>query len=299
MLEVFLNKEYVGSREYKIMLKAKEFEGDENHVIEVAVQFWSDFKKAICAFVIDTDGKLNKIKKRRTIRFYDTDNGRLRANGYVFRERTDLKTDKREVTFKREVTLKFRHPDRYLAQDRNMEAKNSEEAESKFEQDIKPPCSALCRPSLSALYSFSTKQPISSSKKLNKMNDPVGLFPDLKHQLDDYIEDEKLKEVGNFTALEIVITGANFQLGKSPKVEAECALILWYHHQGNHEQPILAEFSFKYENRKEHYDKETAQRAYEVFIALQQLKWIDTQSMTKTAYVYSLANFDGVQSEAL
>jgi hypothetical protein len=270
-----LNKECVGSREYKIMLKAAEFEGDENKIIEVAGQFWSEFRYSICTFVIDTNGKLNKIEKRRTIRFYDTDNGRLRANNYVFRERRDLKTGKREVT------LKFRHPDRYIAQDRKMDAKNPKKAESKFEQDIKPP--------FSALYSFSTKQPISETKKLNKMNDPVGLFPNLKPRLDEYIEDEKLRKVGNFTASEIVITGANFQLSKSPKLEAECALVLWYDSKGNHNKPILVEFSFKYEDRKENYDRKTAQRAYNVFTALQKLNWVDVKSMTKTAYVYNLA----------
>jgi hypothetical protein len=116
------------------------------------------FKDAIDDRVLDTDKGLNKIKKRRTIRFYDTEDRRLRANDYAFRERIDLRSGHRKVT------LKFRHLDRYVAQDRNMHATNRAEGETKFEEDIKPP--------FEKLYSFSTKQEIDDGKELNKLNDP-------------------------------------------------------------------------------------------------------------------------------
>jgi hypothetical protein len=272
-----MSNKSIGSREYKIMLKAEKFKGKEKELLKTAGKFWSDFKPDMSDFVIDTNGKLNEIKKRRTIRFYDTDMARLRNNNYVFRERTDLETGQREVT------LKFRHPDRYLTQDRNMDAKKPKKGESKFEQDIKPP--------FLSLYSFSTKQEISSSKNLNKMNDPVGLFPDLENKLNNYQKDEQLNKVGQFTARELVITGADFQISASPKLEAECALIVWYQNKGSHTKPLLVEFSFKYESKDEDYDGNMAQRAYHVFMKLQKCqKWIDLKSMTKTAYVYGLAS---------
>jgi hypothetical protein len=123
----------VTSREYKIMLNKERFIGSEDVLLERAKKFWGLFKDAIDDRVLDTDKSLNKIKKRRTIRFYDSEDRRLRANNYAFRERIDLSSGHREVT------LKFRHPDRYVAQDRNMHATDRDEGETKFEEDIKPP----------------------------------------------------------------------------------------------------------------------------------------------------------------
>lgn len=269
-------KQDVVSREYKVMLKKERFVGSQDDLVERAKDFWNAFKDSIQDIVFDTNGNLQKIEKKRTLRFYDSVDRRLRENDYVFRERVDLSTGKREVT------LKFRHPDRYISQARDMAA-GVENGRTKFEEDIKLP--------FIKLYSFSTKQPISDGKSLNKLNDPGKLYPDLKKRLKSYEENEPIEIVGKFTAKEIVVSGAYFQIGKNPKVEAECALIAWYEEAGEEGRPVVVEFSFRYENEREEYDGEAAQRAYDVFGRLKDMlaEWIDSEGPTKTAYVYSRA----------
>ena len=95
--------------------------------------------------------------------------------------------------------------------------------------------------------------------------------------------------MGDFTAREVVSTGADFQIRKSPKVEAECALIAWYDEAGEEYKPVVVEFSFKYENELEEYEGEAAQKAYDVFGRLKDMltEWIDSKGLTKTAYTYS------------
>ncbi len=273
-------KQIVSSREYKVMLKAERFTGSESDLLGSAEDFWSAFKSAIADSVLDTDGSLDEIEKRRTVRFYDTqDHHRLRKNDYVFRERCDCDTNERQVT------LKFRHPDRYIAQDRNMAAADEDIGKTKFEEDIKHP--------FLKLFSFSTKQPIPKDKNLNRMDDPFGLFPGLKDRLIPAVdEDEPIDVVGGFTARELVVTGADFQIGEDPKVEAECGLIAWYDDGGDHAVPLLVEFSFKYKDKKEAYDGKVAQRAYDVFQSLVKRlpEWTKPKGQTKTAYVYSRAN---------
>lgn len=268
-------KQNVVSREYKVMLKKQRFMGSQVNLLQRATEFWHDFQASIQDIVIDTDGSLNEIEKERTIKFYDTADRRIRRGDYVFRERVDLKTDKREVT------LKYRHPDRYISQDRDMAAANVDQGKTKFEEDIKLP--------FIKLYSFSTKQPISDDKNLNQLNDPGDLYPDFKKRLKSYQKNEPIQVVNNFTAKEVVITGADFQIRKSPKVEAECALIAWYDAAREEDQPVVVEFSFKYENKQEEYGGKACQRAYEVFGRLKDRlgDWVDPEGATKTAYVYS------------
>lgn len=278
-------KQKIISREYKVMLKKELFVGAEEKLLEQAKNFWLDFKELIKDIVFDTDGSLDKIKKQRIIRFYDSADHYLRASGYVFRERVgiNLKTDEKG---KREVTLKFRHPDRYVSQDRDMSAANTDSGKTKFEEDIKLP--------FRSLYSFSTKQPISDSKSLNKFNDINELYPDLENRLKPYQGNTAIEVVNNLTAIEKVIGKADFQIGDTPKVEAECALVVWYENVGKEDRidinntPVVVEFSFKYENEKEEYDGEVALRAYDIFRKLELLgQWIDSEGPTKTEYVYS------------
>ena len=51
-----MNKEIVGSREYKIMLKAEKFNGDKQKLKEDVGKFWSTFRKAIADVVINYNG---------------------------------------------------------------------------------------------------------------------------------------------------------------------------------------------------------------------------------------------------
>ncbi len=87
----------VVSREYKVMLRKEKFVGSQDDLLKQAAKFWNAFKDSIKDIVFDTDGSLDKVEKQRTIRFYDTEDLRLRKNNYIFRERVDLKTKKRKV----------------------------------------------------------------------------------------------------------------------------------------------------------------------------------------------------------
>jgi len=226
-------KQHVISREYKVMLKKERFIGLQADLLEQAGDFWHAFEDSIQDIVFDTDGSLKRVEKERIVRFYDTADRRLRENNYVLRERIDLNSGKREVT------LKFRHPDRYIYQDREMAAADIENGKTKFEEDIKLP--------FTKLYSFSTKQSVADGKSLNKLKDLAQLYPDLKDRLKPYRKGEAIEVVKDFAAREVVITGADFQIRKSPKVEAECALIAWYDEAGEKDRPVVVEFSFKYE----------------------------------------------------
>lgn len=270
-----MNKEKVISREYKIMLKAEKFQGDTPKIFAASSLFWQEFKTRISQIVPEVEGDLNRFEKNRTIKFFDTSEKLLRTSNYVFRERIDLDAKTREVT------LKFRHPDRYISQDRNMDARKQSKGKTKFEEDIKP--------EFLKLYSFSTKQEISDKTSLATLRDIDKLYPDIESKIDAFNKDTDLYLVGDFIARETVIEGAGFTIRKSPVVKSECALIIWCDCKEDPHVPLLVEFSFKYEDEKEEYTKKMAQRAYDVFQALQKMEdWIDPDSMTKTAYVYSL-----------
>jgi len=269
-----MKNQKIGSREYKIMLNAKKFQGDEGDVKKEAKRFWKDFKSSIKHLVFDTDGSLKKIEKRRSVAFYDTESRILRNSDYVFRARVDLKNGDREVT------LKFRHSDRYIVQDRDMQSVTPSISKTKFEEDIKSP--------FVSLFSNSTKQSIGPEQEFDELGDIMKLYPGLEEKLTHQDKSAPIRRVGDFTAKELVITGADFQIGASPKAEAECALIVWYDDADPHEKPLLVEFSFRYGNDDEQYDGKLCEIAYAVFQELQNSKWVNPESQTKTAYVYDL-----------
>ena len=159
----------VNSREYKIMLKADRFAGDEAEVYKAAGNFWRDSARAFTGLVLGTLGDLNQLHARRLIRFYDTPGHQLNKNSYIFRERAA------EDGPNREFTLKYRHPDRYIAADRDMRAAGKNAIKMKFEEDIKP--------AFQQLYSYSTTIPVPPEQKLDTVKNAVQLFPGLKKAL--------------------------------------------------------------------------------------------------------------------
>ncbi|MDF5707451.1 MAG: hypothetical protein PUP90_07135 [Nostoc sp. S4] len=259
----------VVSREYKLLLYKDLFIGDEQQVLKKSQEFWHDFSQAINSIVIGIKGDLDGIEDRRIIRFYDTDEYIINSNSYILRERQDVTNDEREIT------LKFRHPDRYISQDREMNT-----GKPKFEEDIKAP--------FGVLYSFSDTQKILITKKLNKMEDAANLYPDLVDKLSSFKEEENIRIIG-VTICELVVKGAKFQIRQEPRLDSNCALIIWYQNDGDRNSPVAVEFSFKYEDENERYTRKLAQRAYDVFSKLEKLEpWVDLNSDTKTAYIYKL-----------
>jgi hypothetical protein len=167
-----MSRQRVVSREYKVMLNAGKFAGDHEEFQAAAVRFWRELKDALGAFVVDARGKFDKVKSRRLIRFYDTNERHLINGDYIFRERRDLDSNEREAT------LKFRHADRYVAQCRDMQARHRDRGRTKFEEDIKVP--------FVTLYSYSTTQPIDDEDELQCLNDIARLFPDIADRLEDF-----------------------------------------------------------------------------------------------------------------
>jgi hypothetical protein len=262
----------VQSREYKVMLRPEHFAGNEQTMLKTGDAFWRDFRKESADVVIEAGGDLDTIKTQRLITFFDTSKQLLNGSSYIFRQRVDLESEKRQVT------LKFRHADRFLAQDRTMDASVPQGAKTKFEEDIKAP--------FVSLYSFSTSLPL--DKPSRDLGELARLFPDLGERVESFRESEPLAAVNSFTARELVVEGGSIRLGNHPKVEAECALIVWYDHAGRKDMPGAVEFSYRYGDDDEAYDGTTARRAFEVFrVLLTRLsKWVAPDARTKTAFVF-------------
>ena len=237
-----MSRRPVQSREYKVMLRPEGFSGDEAAMRKSAGAFWRDFRTQIADVVIEAEGELGQIKTQRLITFFDTPKQLLNRSSYIVRERVDLESGARQVT------LKFRHADRFLAQDRTMEPADPHGARTKFEEDIKAP--------FLSLYSFSTTVPL--EKEPRDLEDVAQRFPGIAERVEDFRKSQALAAVNGFTARELVVEGGTIKIGKHPKVEAECALIVWYDRAGRKDMPVAVEFSYRYGDDNEAY--QTAQR---------------------------------------
>ena len=268
-----MERQKVVSREYKIMLRPKLFTGADRALLAHAHALWRDVAGKVGPVALGAAGDLSRIKTRRLITFHDTKKHRLNDNRYIFRERLA------ETRAGREVTLKFRHCDRFLAQARDMEA-NAAAAKTKFEEDIKAP--------FVSLYSFSTTVAVDADAAFTKIRDVIRLFPDLAKRMDDAGDGEPLRPVNNFTAREVVIDGATMQIGKTPRMDTEWALIVWYDANGNSEKPVAVELSYRYGDKDEEYGGGLTRRACNVFDTIQSRlkRWVDPKPMTKTAFVF-------------
>ena len=268
-----MERQKIVSREYKIMLRPKLFRGPENALLGHAHSLWRDVTDKIGPVALNAAGDLSRIKIRRHITFHDTRKHRLNQAGYIFRER------RAETGAGREITLKFRHPDRFLAQAREMQAKASS-AKTKFEEDIKAP--------FLSMYSFSTTVAVDANAAFTKVRDVLRLFPDVAKRMEDADDSKPLRTVNDFTAREVVIDGATMQIGKTPNIKAEWALIIWYDTHGKSERPVAAELSYRYGDKSEEYGGGAARRASDVFNAIQSRlqRWVDPHPMTKTAFVF-------------
>lgn len=259
------------SREYKLVLKADKFSGDESSILQHAQSFWSELTKLVPPDLGTIVGMPDTIDSRREIRFYDTKDVMLNKSSYIFRERTE------QPDGGTEVTLKFRHPDRYISQDRNMTPRKLA-GKTKFEEDIKAP--------FLKLYSYSTTVPVSEETKRGKVKHIIKLYPGLAEKIAADLHEENIAVVNDMTIQEIVVTGASVGFGRNAEEEAECAFIVWYGSGEKH--PMIVEFSFRYGNKKERYSGAAAQCAYTLFLLIQhQMKhWISTDDATKTGFVF-------------
>lgn len=263
----------VTSREYKVMLQPDRFPGAEEEARPQVDRFWTEVSRLLQPLDIPTSGAFDRVKAHRRIRFFDTVDHSLNGRRYVFRERIDIDTDEREVT------LKFRHPDRYVAQDRNMEGRAHGDTRTKFEEDVKPP--------FVSVFSYSTTVTVDADHALAAVQHVAELFPGLSDELKGVPEDAGLSVVRDFTARELVLTGATMLLGKRD-IEAECAMVIWHDNEDPATPPVVAEFSFKYGDDEEDYQGSVARDAHDVLRAIHTDlgDWVHPEPRTKTVFVY-------------
>jgi len=161
-----------------------------------------------------------------------------------------------------------------------MRATSAPDAKTKFEEDIKAP--------FVSLYSFSTTVPVDDKTAFKKVRDVTRLFPDLADKIDGGSAEEAILAVNDFTASEVVLDGAHVQMGKTPKVDAEWALIVWYDKRGDAKKPVAVELSYRYGDTSEEYRGGLTRRAFDVFNVIQSelTRWVDPKPRTKTAFVF-------------
>lgn len=281
----------IDSREYKLLLNADLFTGDAASRASKVNDYWNDLndaikknpieknpieKNAIKKSIIEsnTSGNLS-LNKSRTVSFYDVPGSCDLSNaGYSFRERVEKG--------KRKVTLKFRSADQSIASTKDLHGTKSK-AKSKFEEDIAV--------SFVSTYSSSTTQKIGNSKNLNKMDDPVGLYPGLKSE--DFDQHLAIKKVSNLTVNEYVHESAIVKIGGIDEIAAfntAFALTLWYNESVSTTQAIVAEISFKYKSDHGHFNSKVDTRAKALFTVMQNnpqlTHWNSTNSLSKTATIY-------------
>jgi len=262
------------SREYKILLNIDLFTGDAASRLKKVNVYWSTLKNVIEKGALKgRTSEYLSLDKQREVSFYDTQGSCTLFNaGYSFRERVEKG--------KRKVTLKFRSLDPFLANTKDLRGAKSK-AKHKFEEDVAVP--------LISTYSSSTTQKIGNTKNLNKMDDPIGLYPGLKGE--SFNENLALEKVGNLTVSEYVYKNATVDLGV---VSTEFSLTLWYSESINTTQPIIAEISFKQVNDKQGFHSSEVKRTEELFIAMQEnpllSHWNATETLTKTATIYQYEN---------
>lgn len=278
------------SYEYKLMLQADRFTESERSA--AMRQLWSqDLAEGLTAIPgASATGKPFTPEKDRAVRFWDTASCLLDDHGYSFRERVKIK-DGAENDKKREVTLKYRGDDRTLAAGKDLSAKDEDDAKTKFEADVGAIQGQAEGQRL--LFSKSTKQDIKAGKTLNKLDDPLGLYPGLEADLEasgETIDPETpLLPVSGLTVRELVFEGPVALLGDD---EAAFSLTLWFDGAaGSLDHPLLAELSFTFETDDGEVSDATGALAEDLFKAMLALPQRDLSASTKTRFVYAFDSF--------
>ena len=282
------------SREYKLMLEPERFAGGGR---QDAINHFADgmLKPLIAAHVSEAaaDDFAQKdfdLDEQRLVRFWDTAACDLDKHGFALRERADLDPGG-NASAERELTLKFRTVDLFLAAETKLPAADgAKKPESKFEEDVAPlavhkgsgAAVVANPPSTRSLYSRSTKQRVKRGDLPGSIADVAELYPTFAASLtasgaavDAATELGASKEFREF-----VFESPKFELGEDLKTKF--SITLWY--EGDKRNPALAEISFKYETvHHGTVPRIVAQRAIDLYRAMQALPWAKPEAPTKTA----------------
>jgi len=261
----------VKSREYKMMLDQRSFRDWE----EGAKRFWDEVKEFVVPLGLSFNKRL-RVENERTVQFLDTEDHTLLANGYVLRRRS------RKNGNDAEYTLKYRTEDRYVAAGANVTSPLTEE-EPKFEEDIAPP--------FRSRYSHALTIDVEGETPTT-LKEAAGLFPvlgKLRRDGQTCPPATRLMAVNGIQAFErVLVHEDDGNTSETPLSVAgqkiSVALILWSN--GRNGRPLVAEFSFRYKDKKEDFEPAVAKAARRLFSVLQRMDWAHPQAMTKTEYVY-------------
>ena len=256
------------------MLQAARFAGDEKQLLATAGQLWEDFSGAMVRSSPASRESLRRSTRQRLVAFLDSQAQHLWAAGYVFRVRRRLEGGRPEVT------LKFRHPDRYVA-----ESPSDEEPAHTCGDQIRGRRQSPVHLAVRLLDQGPRRQEgraaharcrVGSCSRISRSGSVrlTAVSPSCRSTASRF---EKL-----------VLTGPILTIGAKPRVEAECALIVWYEHGHTASPPVAVEFSFRYGNPGGQYSGKAASRAFNVFEVLQRDlgDWVDPNPTTKTALVF-------------
>ncbi|TWT33190.1 hypothetical protein [Blastopirellula retiformator] len=273
----------ITSREYKVMLDANKFADLE----EAVMDFWVD----LCFFAHGNSRDATRsaplhLKKERDIVYLDSPERELaRHYGYILRRRQTSGEKQAEYT------LKLRDSDRYVSAGGHIHPDDKVLKKTKFEEDLILLPSNLGRSLVQhSRFSHSGVAQVRSKRKTpENVSDAARLFPGLKEL--PWSEKKRkripLCVVNDFHPHEWVFGGAELVFGEKKKesVHAEVAVILWT--DGSAGKPLAAEFSFRYQHKREQYPAVAAEMAKDFFEALPQLSaWVKPTSPTKTAIAY-------------
>ncbi len=254
----------VESREYKMMLCSEMFHCRKQTLSTLR----RDLQDVFHRLGIKAEGKFDSLK-RGSVRFLDTPDANLRANGLVLRHR-------KRVQGKESLTLKRRFADRYVVA--HCDLASTVDGKEKFEEDIAPP--------FRSRFSRSVKVASDLSHLPQSVGEAAKVYPvlgELKRDGGKLDSSTPLRIVGNFVPRERVYYGLELSLAAVP---ASVAVILWA--PAWKRRIVAAELSFRYRNSDEKYPARTTQLAFDLFAALIGLPWCDQDSVTKTEFVYRL-----------
>lgn len=184
-------------------------------------------------------------KERRTW-YLDTNAYELyHNNNFLLRIRKKKKSDEYDLT------LKCRHPDRYVSASYDLSS-SAKDIEIKFEEDI---ITDKVNPFISK---FSLSASLEDDQKLdfNTIKDLVSVFPGLDLEID---ANKTLTKVNNFEAIEISSEIGKITFAGDKTVKA--GLNLWYL-SAEQETPMIVEFTFNYEAKKQDIENETLLEEY-------------------------------------
>jgi hypothetical protein len=265
------------SREYKVMVDHEAF-ADRR----AALGSLREELNALAGIVgrISAKGDFDE-EKDRTILFLDTPDTDLRHGGFVLRRRMEGE--------KAEYTLKCRSEDRYFASGADLRTVEGFKSDEKLEEDIGP--LFACRFSHSNTVRPPKKSALRRGEPPRTLGEAAAFFPVLgggEHAGRAIPRGTPLRVVNGITAYERVYTGPELVFeGDGPKdgeEKASVALILWS--EGEDGRPLVAELSFRLEDKKERFGRGVAKSARSFFEGSQQLGLARPEGTTKTEFIY-------------